>query len=590
MTNAATSRDDPGTYREREKEYEKARKDALERQTEAPTLLWRSAAKTVSLATGATTFWLKTGVGAAKWGLAAGRQTTNAVLGVNQAVLEYVLQAGGRDVNNSTQVALRQGEAEHLVDKWISSLHLTLTAASLLASTGFFIAETTLNWSSESSLNGLHFLNALFGSTDASRAVAAIVEVMKKEIDKPEPDGRVNQVHTYELLTTVASFLFLQRSGRRKTEMEWRAASGDTTVWDIVIDDKGFRADVLGTRRPEVVASADNMVQSPIAEDPNDEFAAIAGPVKQDLLTGTVALSAHDQTSLSDEEIQHRILEQLPAGSRATITSETMLVKTIKVDIHGSETTNIEAPPGMVMVSEHPNFDNSSDVQTVIFRTASKVTSRADVGPNQQVCFDTGDTSEPVEADEVTTPMQAGPSRLPTESTSQLNANGAGLSSEGHEFHQQAPSAAPHGPTGPIANQKKTRKAVHEGTPPPPNRRIRPSQAKREKERGPENHKPDRNEKPGVFRKALQSLSPTQSSAALSRVVPSSSRSRRNSGGGFTSPLSQNLRPLTLAKDTARKPVFHMPVTQPTTPLMSPSGATPTAFEGQGSGYFTVHE
>ncbi|KAK5091871.1 hypothetical protein LTR70_001182 [Exophiala xenobiotica] len=585
MTSPATSRGDLTVYRAREKEYEKARRDALERQTEAPTLLWRSAAKTISLATGATTFWLKTGVGAAKWGLAASRQTTNAVIGLNQSVLEYVLRAGGRDLNERTQLALRQEQAEHLVDRWVSSLHTTLTAASLLAATGFYVAETTLDWSSESSLNGLHFLNALFGSTDASRAVAAIVEVMKKEYDKPGPDGRVNSVHAYELLTTVASFLFLQRSGRRKTEMAWRSACGDTTIWDIVIDDKGFRADVLGTRRPEVVANANTVLQSPTVEDPNDEFAAIARGVEEDVLSNTLALSAHDQTKLTDEEIRQRISEQLPPGSIATITSETMLVKTIKVDIHGSETTEIEPPPGMVMVSEHPNFDNSSDIQTVVFRTASKAASTAHVGPNEQLGLDNVDASESLESDDTGTTVQAGLSHHSSGPSTQSNIS-TDASSTADETDQRVSNDAQNASAAPVANQKKTRKAVPESASPPATRRTTASQAKRGKERVPANDRTEKNE----IGEGLKSPSPTRSSAALKRIVPTSLRSRSSSGGGFTNALSQTLRPLTSAKDSSKKPIFHVPVTQPTTPLMSPGRTTPAAYESQGAGYFTVHE
>jgi len=589
MTSTVTNRDDLIVYREREKEYEKARRDALERQTEAPTLLWRSAAKTVSLATGATTFWLKTGVGAAKWSLAASRQTTNAVIGLNQSVLEYVLRAGGRDLNERTALALRQGQAEHLVDKWVSSLHTTLTAASLLAATGFYVAETTLDWSSESSLNGLHFLNALFGSTDASRAVAAIVEVMKKEYDKPGPDGRVNSVHAYELLSTVASFLFLQRSGRRKTEMEWRAACGDTTIWDIVIDDRGFRADVLGTRRPEVVANADAVLQTPLAEDPNDEFAAIAGAVEEDVLSNSVALSADDQTRLTDEEIRQRILEQLPPGSRATITTETMLVKTTKVDVHAAENTHIEAPPGMIMVSEHPNFDNSSDVQTVVFRTASKVASTAQVAPNEQLSLDNVDTSETLDSDDTESTVQAESSHHSSGVVPQLGID-PDASLVRHEIGHSMQNGAQNAPTAPVANQKKTRTAVTESTLLPVIRRTRPSQTKHGKERVPDNGRPERNERSGAIGKGWVPASPNRSSAVLNPTIPTSSRSRSSSGGGFSKALSQTLRPLTSATDNSKKPVFHVPMTQPSTPFTSPGRTTPAAYESQSAGYFTLHE
>lgn len=557
-------------------------------------LLMRSVAKTISWTTGTATASIRAGVSISRWGLLAGRQATYGIIGLNQTLLETVLRAAGKDVTNGTQIALRQEEAENLVDRWVTALHGALSATSILAASGFYITESAVHWGSDSVLNGLHFLNALFGDTETSRAVSTIVTLMKKELYKPGVDGTPSEVSTFNLLTTVASFLFLQRSGRRKTEIEWRDAGGDAVVWDVVIDDRGFRADVIGTRRPKLITASQSLMQSPSDAEPADEFAIIAGEVGDGMITNTMALCAQDQTSLSDDEIRKRIMEQLPSATRATITTDTMMVKTVRVMLHGSEGANIEAPPGMIMVSEHPNFDKSSEGQTVIFRTASKVQSTAEVKKTEQSQPGSDNAAEIADHEAPATafpPLRLGPgpaSRSGTDEHDDLISARDGV--QHADTLSDARSAIP-SVSGPVANQKKQRTApqsIPETPPASGSRQSRLPQTSTRRERAAD--KVEKSDKTGVMKRALKSLSPSQSSAALNRVLPGSSRNRSNSGNAFTNSFSQNLRPLTTTKDIPRKPVFHLPTTQPTTPLMSPGRLSPTASEGQPTSYFTVHE
>lgn len=573
-------------------EYEQHRYEALERPAEGPTLLWRTIANGISASTGAATVTIRAGVVAGKWGLIAGKKATHGLIGLNQTICEAVLRAAGREVNSRADLVMRQEEAESLVEKWLTRMHTRMSAASIIAASTFYLAETAMYWTSDTALIGLHFLNALFGSTETSRAVAAIVTLLKRELYKPQPDGSYYDISTFNLLTTVASFLFLQRNARRQTELEWRATGGEVTVWDIVINDQGFRADVIGTRRSDaIVATSTSIVQSPTQEEPGDDFTVIAGQIGEETFINPGALDTHDEMPLTDEQIRQRIMEQLPQGTRATITTDTMLVKTVQVEIYGSETANVEAPPGMVMVSERPNFEQSPQGQIITFRTVSKAQSKADVNKydgSQSLVNIASDATN--EDDSTPTASNTNSSGSPDVAEGQGSSSGETTSVEIRS--KQIPNRATAASTlsTPVAVQKKTRGAMpeinHSQTP----RTSKLPQSSSRRGKSVDGSRADRNDRSGVWKKALKSLSPPQSSATLNRMISGPSRARSNSGSGTAFSLSQTLRPLTSNKEVPRKPVFDLPSSQATTPMVSPKWTTPAASENHGSTYFTVHE
>lgn len=555
---------------------------------DGPTLLWRSAARTVTLATGAATLSIRAGVGIGKWSIDAGRKATYGIIGLNQTALRALMNAAGTDMNSVSSMYLLQNDAEGVIERWLASIHYGFTAANALAAVGFVAAENALSYASDSSLMGLTFLNAVFGCTETSRAVTAIVSLMKKEYYKPGVDGQPSEISTLNLLTTVASFLFLQRISRRKTEIEWRHAQGDYTVWDVVMDDRGFCANVLGARRQAaVIASSQAIVESPAAEDSADDFAIVAADIEDGVTSNPLILSTQEQTSLSDEEIRQRILDQLPSGTKATIKMETMTLKTVRVNIQGAETADIEAPPGMVLVSEHPNFDNSSEGQTIIFRTASRIQSQADVSSNERLRitgFENIDTDDGGLTMTTITPSK-------TERNVPLPASDE---PEGSNQKSQAIASGQSGHvsfSGPTANQKRTRKAMADAsaTSQRAQQATTISQPSSSQDKTKDSARVDRPEKTGAFKKALKSLTPSTSSTMPNKIVSSPSRSRSNSGSGFANSLSQTLRPLTSTRDSPRRSAVHIPA-QTNSPFMSPPATSPSGREGPTGNYFTVHE
>jgi len=577
---------------EREKQlirYDEEQMQALSKSAEAPTVLWRTAAKGVSAATGIASLVVRTSWKFGGYGLAIGREATLRMLGFNQTILEAILTAAGNDVSRRTNIGMRQDEADTLIERWLTSIHTTLSAASIVTTSGFYVAQTSIDWGAQSITGSLAMLNAILGSTESSRAVAAIVTLMRTELNRPHEDGSPDMISTFDLLIGVISFLFLQRNGRRQTELEWRDSGGDEAVWDIVIDDRGFRADVVGTKRKNIITQSRSMVPSPIVEDP-DEFAVIEREVEDDGLD--LVLPSEDQTRLSDEEIQQRILAQLPPGSKATISSETLTLRTVKVEIYGEHTTHIEAPPGMTMVSEHlhHNTNTEGSQQTVVFRTASKRVTRADVTPVDQprLASNEGTAIESTDSNDDTITMRALPSRRSLEMTPYPETGVSGAKRKSKEYSRDDYNNSP---PSPVANQKKSRKpAPVETSSPPTARQTKLPPDRKRSQRVPDKHKP---EKQGVVKQALKSPSPTRSSVSFNRV-PSGpfTRSRSNSASGYPNSISQTLKPLT--KDSTRKPVFHIAPSQApsqaVTPIMSPVRTTSGAsLDGQSS-YFTVHE
>lgn len=490
-------------------------------------------------------------------------------------------------MNSVHSMYLLQNDAEGVIERWLASVHYGFTAANAMAAVGFTMAENALSWTSDSTLMGLTFLNSVLGCTETSRAVAAIISLMKQEYYKPGINGQPSEISTLNLLTTVVSFLFLQRISRRKTEIEWRHAQGDYTVWDVVIDDRGFTANVLGARRQAaVIASSQAVVQSPPAEESADDFAVVASEIEDGVSSNPLILSTHDQTSMSDEEIRQRIIEQLPAGTRATVVTETTTLKTVKVNIQGEETANIEAPPGMVLVSEHPNFDNSSEGQTIIFRTASKMQSQAEVSRTENARI-TG--FEGVDTDD-------GGLMMTVATTSSNGRNNRASSSRAIEEPSARVEAAETSQAeqmlslGRAANQKRTRRAMVD-SPNAASQRTQSSlipQPTSSKEKTTEIGKAERLEKTGALKKALKSLTPA--SVTSSKNLPGPSRSRSNSGGGLVNSFSQTLRPLTSARDSPLRPAVPTSSAQSNAPSVSSLPTSPSGRDGTTSSYFTVHE
>ena len=369
---------------------------------------------------------------------------------------------------------------------------------------------------------------------------------MRDEFRKPEPGGTGETAGYIDLFAGTVGFVLLQRWARRKTERQFIEAGGQEIIWDAVIDDKGFRADVVGTQtnnHAEYFDGAHTDAQSHIA--PSVSFVSPGGDRPFEAIprehsvpgmpqTLSLSLSAQPQSQLSDDEIRDHIMGQLPDGVHATITSETISARTIKVDIYDTDMADIAAPPGTVMIAEkfihdsertRPNMSQLPQ-QTVVFQTALQRTSSSELKPLEKLRI----TAAEKEMQDSAINEDAGPQASSSddsnaedlfmsdasEAPKQVDANG----------HPSSPRVQPAGPSplgNVAANQKKPRK-------PPGSNLLEPTAASSSKSSGKrkaEKPKPTSNEpKISSLRKALRmNLSPTQSSGNLHEDVSKNARS-----------------------------------------------------------------
>ena len=338
-----------------------------------------------------------------------------------------------------------------------------------------------------------------------------------------------------DLISGIIGFVLLQRWGRRKTELDFRADGGEEVIWDTVLDDKGFRADVVGTRsrgyfdtpRPPAGLPRKGRSMSFLSSTGDEEIEALErGTIHE---ATNIAISPHDQTRLSNEEIREHIMSQLPEGAHAVITSETITAKTIKVDIYDNPMTDVSAPPGTVMIAErfpHSETPESEGLpyQTVVFRTSLKRSSSAEIEPTEKLRLTPGNYASLDPSDSEDVVMMGGSTGHGHDTeNSDIEDKVIALATETSDRMQIETPAAPQKtlsrtPALPdrVANQKKSRIPVElatDGTIEPRDSFGRSARKRFSSKTRAVNG--DKTEKDGPFKKALKSLSPNQSSLAI---------------------------------------------------------------------------
>lgn len=256
-----------------------------------------------------------------------------------------------------------------------------MTSTSFFAAAGFHFSEVALSSLSNLSQNLLYTLDAILGSTESSRAIAAIITLIRKEFSKQEEGDNHDVVGVGDLLVGTVGFALLQRWGRLRSEKQLRESEGEAIIWDVVILDNGLRADVIGMQTTEY---AQNILDDGEISRP----ASFVGPGgHQESLNALEGVQCSESPShgwnpsgiqhLTDEDIRNYIMNQLPRGSHASVRTELVTARTITVDIFDDDVAEISAPPGTLMIEER--FHNDQELldaskrlpkHTLVFRTA----------------------------------------------------------------------------------------------------------------------------------------------------------------------------------------------------------------------------
>ncbi|KAJ9305291.1 hypothetical protein DTO217A2_5220 [Paecilomyces variotii] len=401
-----------------EHDLDKAENASHVRPTSGSTLLPRPVASLVSFFAQSTSLSLRLGSLFGGAAIDGARVTTLTGLELSRAVIEGILTRAGRDIAIRSHGELGRAEAESLFERSLATLHSTVTSASFFASAGFHLSSATLSSVSNLSQSLLFALDSILGSTESSRAIAAIITLIRKEFNGMEIDNEGQKIGVGDLLVGSIGFALLQRWGKRNTEREIREGGGEETVWDVVILDNGVRADVIGTQQigytnePQDNFDGESRRPASFLSPGKDEEAFDA--VERERASAAVLrhphldLSAESQHQISDDDIRRYIMSQLPEGCRASIKTETVTARTITVDIFDDD-TEITAPPGTMLIEERFHHDPSympgkesrntanAPKHTVVFRTALNRSQSAELrreessGPPTSSGFESGE-------------------------------------------------------------------------------------------------------------------------------------------------------------------------------------------------------
>ncbi|OJJ43070.1 hypothetical protein ASPZODRAFT_1210542 [Penicilliopsis zonata CBS 506.65] len=378
------------------------------------TLLPRPVASLVSFVTQSTSLSLRVWSFFGGVAINSAKVTTLTGLELSRAVIEGILTRAGRDVALRNTGEDGRLEAETLLERSLAVLHTTVNSASFVAAATFNFSSTTLSSASHLSQVLLSTLDAILGSTESSRAIAAIITLIRREFRASNIGDNAENVGVGDLLVGTVGFAMLQRWGRKNTEQLMQKNGGHETVWDVVILDNGVRADVVGAYHTDHSKGSDEIGRNELKRatsfispgDDEEAFDAVergATVATDPSLAPHLTLPPERQHQISEEEIRSYILKQLPAGCHASITTELVTARTITVDIFDDDTAEIVAPPGTMMIEErfHHDQDNANNAileprpflpkHSIVFRTAFNKLQSAEVRPEvESAGFATG--------------------------------------------------------------------------------------------------------------------------------------------------------------------------------------------------------
>ncbi|RDW72570.1 lipase family protein [Aspergillus mulundensis] len=367
-------------------------------------------ASLVSFFTQSTSLSLRVGSFVGGVALDGARVTTLTGLELSRTVIEGILTRAGRDVAVRSSGSHGKAEAESMLEKSLAALHTTITSASFFAAASFHFSSTTLSSASNMSQALLSTLDAILGSTESSRAIAAIITLIRKEFRDQSIEMGSEKVGVGDLLVGTVGFVMLQRWGRKNTERQSRLSGGLESVWDVVILDSGIRADVLDmhqiqpVNRPEIRRNGSrrsSFISPGTAEEEFDVVERPEGAIDDSEPPSIILPDV--QHHMSDEDIRLYIMKQLPRGCRASIKTDSVTAQTITVNVYDDYDGDIAAPPSTMVVEERFHHDahdggrESTGPQipkhTVVFRTAFNRSQSADVRPPSRHLVGTRETN-----------------------------------------------------------------------------------------------------------------------------------------------------------------------------------------------------
>ncbi|CAG8973224.1 hypothetical protein HYALB_00006393 [Hymenoscyphus albidus] len=328
------------------------------------TLLPEPIANVVTLVTRSSSIYIRLGTFIAGLALDGARITTLTSLELSRALVEAILLRSGREVSARSIGEVGRAEAESILDKSVATLHRTITGISFAASTGFHLSSAALHSATDLSQQLLGALDSILGSTDSSRAIASIITLIRREFQNPATGREGEKVGVADLLSGITGLALLQSWCIKSTNLEIKAGRQEDVVWDVVILDNGRRADVVGnidrnstgrTSRPESMS-----------------FVSTTGGEVLETIERDESSTDESEEDLPEIHLRRRIMKSLPSNASVSITTSTVVTKTISVEITGAEPPDLSPPPGVEVIEDASNATDAG-LEGIMVKSGQKV-------------------------------------------------------------------------------------------------------------------------------------------------------------------------------------------------------------------------
>lgn len=297
--------------------------ESLSLSSHSSTLLPNRLAKIVSTVSKSSTMSLRLSTYIASTLLDSARIGTLTSLGFTRRAIEGILYKADQDTEN----------AESWTQSGMGFVNRAATLAQLFTAASFHLMSTSLQTTSGFAQDSVHLLDAVFGSTESSRAIAAIIALIRRELG----DG----AGLYSLVSALTCFSILQSKGWHRTmeEIEMHI------VWDVVVLETG---ETLSQQFPGV------------PETTND----------------------------TDEDV---IVASIPNDVAYRVAVTEVKTKTVAIEISGNfDIPKFKLPDGASIVHEESKHLNENDTQyTLTFQKSSRVyRERKGISPNNKEVID----------------------------------------------------------------------------------------------------------------------------------------------------------------------------------------------------------
>ena len=305
------------------------------------TLLPSPVANAVSFATRSTSFALRLSTSIGGYGLSAAKFTTLSSLELGRGILEGILHRAGKDVISGSRSDLGRADAETILESSLETLHQTMNRIMFWTTTGFHVTGTAVSSVSQVSQLFLSVLDQFFGSTDSSRAIASIITLIRREFQNPATGVEGEKVGVIDLILGLCGLAYLQSWCQKMMLEEARALGYEEIVWDVVVFNDGLP---VGAHEESLYGEHRGSYLH--AENHGANFNAMQGFRAR----GETQRYGVDSDDQPERQLREYITSSLPKEATVSIQTSTTITKLITVEVQGTPSMPLVAPPGLDLV------------------------------------------------------------------------------------------------------------------------------------------------------------------------------------------------------------------------------------------------